>query len=58
MPASPYELVIANGLFFDGRGSPPQVRHLGILDGRVAALSESPLPHGPARASSTPPAAG
>lgn len=47
MPASPYELVISNGLFFDGRGSPPRVRHLGIRDGRVADLSESPLPSGP-----------
>ncbi|MFE8596060.1 N-acyl-D-amino-acid deacylase family protein [Archangium violaceum] len=41
------ELVIANGLFFDGHGSPPRVRHLGIRDGRVTAISESPLPTGP-----------
>jgi N-acyl-D-aspartate/D-glutamate deacylase len=47
MPASPYELVVSNGLFFDGRGSPPRVRHLGIRDGRVADISEAPLPAGP-----------
>jgi N-acyl-D-aspartate/D-glutamate deacylase len=41
------ELIISNGLFFDGRGSPPQVRHVGIRDGRVTAISESPLPSGP-----------
>ncbi|KFA92808.1 N-acyl-D-amino-acid deacylase family protein [Archangium violaceum] len=41
------ELVITNGLFFDGHGSPPRVRHLGIRDGRVTAISESPLPSGP-----------
>ncbi len=45
--SSPYELVIANGLFFDGRGSPPRVRHLGIRQGQVSAVSESPLPAGP-----------
>ncbi|HEX5752356.1 MAG TPA: amidohydrolase family protein [Archangium sp.] len=41
------ELVIANGLFFDGLGTPPRVRHLGIRDGRVTAISEPPLPTGP-----------
>ena len=41
------ELVISNGLFFDGHGTPPRVRHLGIRDGRVTAISESPLPAGP-----------
>jgi N-acyl-D-aspartate/D-glutamate deacylase len=41
------ELVISNGLFFDGRGNAPRVRHVGIRDGRVTAISESPLPAGP-----------
>ena len=53
-----YELIIANGLFFDGRGSPPRVRHLGIRDGLVTTIIESPLLPGPTRASSTPPAGG
>ena len=41
------ELVISNGLFFDGRGGAPRVRHLGIRDGRVTAISAEPLPTGP-----------
>src|SRR3954452_3860343 len=38
-----YDIVVANGLHFDGTGAKPQVRHVGIRDGRVAAVSETPL---------------
>lgn len=38
-----FDLVIENGLWFDGTGAPPAVRHLGIRDGRVAAVSVEPL---------------
>ena len=39
-----YDVVIANGLFFDGTGAPGAVvRHVGIRDGRVAVISETPL---------------
>lgn len=38
-----FDLVIRNGLYFDGTGAPGVVRDLGILDGRLAAVSETPL---------------
>jgi N-acyl-D-aspartate/D-glutamate deacylase len=38
-----YDVVIANGLFFDGTGAEGAPRHLGISDGRVAAISAAPL---------------
>ncbi|MCB1152928.1 amidohydrolase family protein [bacterium] len=38
-----YDIIIKNGRFFDGSGGPSGVRHLGIRDGRVEAISESPL---------------
>ncbi|MFI5290543.1 MAG: amidohydrolase family protein, partial [Polyangia bacterium] len=38
-----YDVVIAGGLWFDGTGAPGRIRSLGILDGRVAAVSEAPL---------------
>lgn len=38
-----YDIVIKNGLFFDGSGAPGLRRHLGIREGRVAAISELPL---------------
>lgn len=41
---APYDVILENGLWFDGLGSAPAVRHLGIRGGRVAALSELPLP--------------
>ncbi len=44
---TPFEVVVENGLFFDGRGSPPAVRQLGVRNGRIAAISETPLPRGP-----------
>jgi N-acyl-D-aspartate/D-glutamate deacylase len=39
-----FDTVIANGLFFDGRGSPPVKRHLGLKDGKVALISEQAIP--------------
>lgn len=41
---SPYQLIIRNGLCFDGTGAPSALRHLGIRDGRVLAVSTEPLP--------------
>ena len=38
-----YDVVLANGLFFDGTGAKGAVRSVGIKDGRVAAVSETPL---------------
>jgi len=44
---SPFDLVVENGLFFDGRGGDPAVRHLGIRAGVVEAISEIPLQRSP-----------
>lgn len=38
-----FDVLINNGLFFDGTGAPGVVRHLGIRDGKVAAISATPL---------------
>jgi N-acyl-D-aspartate/D-glutamate deacylase len=38
-----HDVVIANGLVFDGTGAPGQLRHLGIKDGRVVTSSAAPL---------------
>ena len=38
-----YDVIIRNGLWFDGTGARPQVRSLGIRDGRVAAVSAAAL---------------
>jgi N-acyl-D-aspartate/D-glutamate deacylase len=38
-----YDVIVRNGLWFDGTGAAPQVRTLGIRDGIVAAVSASSL---------------
>ena len=38
-----YDIVINNGLYFDGSGAPGALRHIGIKDGRIDTLSVSPL---------------
>lgn len=38
-----FDVIIRNGLWFDGTGASSAVRDLGIRDGRVAAVSEEPL---------------
>jgi N-acyl-D-aspartate/D-glutamate deacylase len=38
-----YDVIIRNGLWFDGTGRAPQVRTLGIRDGIVADVSAQPL---------------
>ena len=38
------DVIIENGLVFDGLGSPPRACHVGIQGDTVAALSENPLP--------------
>jgi N-acyl-D-aspartate/D-glutamate deacylase len=47
--AVPLDFCIENGLFFDGRGGEPQVRNLGIQNGRVVQISEAPIAHEQAR---------
>ncbi|WP_343599312.1 amidohydrolase family protein [Mycobacterium sp.] len=38
-----YDVILRDGLWFDGTGAPPQVRTLGIRDGVVSAVSAGPL---------------
>src|SRR4051794_38655736 len=38
-----FDTIIKGGRFFDGTGGPSGVRHVGIVDGHVAAVSEAPL---------------
>lgn len=38
-----YDVIIKDGLWFDGTGAAPRVRTLGIRDGVVAAVSATPL---------------
>ena len=38
-----YDVIVRNGLWFDGTGSAPQIRTLGIRDGIVTAVSREPL---------------
>ncbi|MEI5675765.1 MULTISPECIES: N-acyl-D-amino-acid deacylase family protein [unclassified Nocardioides] len=38
-----YDTIIRDGRFFDGSGGPSAVRHVGIRDGKVAAISAEPL---------------
>ncbi|WP_418063804.1 N-acyl-D-amino-acid deacylase family protein [Pimelobacter simplex] len=38
-----YDVIVRDGRWFDGTGAPSALRHLGIRDGRVAAVSAEPL---------------
>lgn len=38
-----FDVIIKNGLFFDGTGASADIRHLGIRDGKIAAVSAGPL---------------
>lgn len=38
-----FDTIVRNGRWFDGTGAPSAVRHLGVRDGRVVAVSEEPL---------------
>jgi N-acyl-D-aspartate/D-glutamate deacylase len=38
-----FDVIIKNGLFFDGTGAPGSIRHLGLRKGKVAAVSAEPL---------------
>lgn len=40
VPGAPFDLVIANGLVFDGTGGAPRVTDVGIRGDRIAALGE------------------
>jgi hypothetical protein len=39
----PYDVIVRDGVWFDGTGAPPQVRTLGIRDGGVAAVTTEQL---------------
>lgn len=38
-----FEAIIKHGTVFDGTGAPGRIAHVGIADGRVAAISDTPL---------------
>ncbi|MHA6494688.1 N-acyl-D-amino-acid deacylase family protein [Pseudomonas borbori] len=38
-----FDVLIKNGLFFDGSGAPGVIRHLGIRDGKLLRISATPL---------------
>jgi N-acyl-D-aspartate/D-glutamate deacylase len=38
-----FDVLIKNGLFFDGTGTPGELRHLGIREGRLVTISLDPL---------------
>ncbi|MGH8530314.1 MAG: N-acyl-D-amino-acid deacylase family protein [Nevskiales bacterium] len=38
-----YDVVIKNGLYFDGTGAPGAIRHIGVRDGRVVEVSNLSL---------------
>ena len=38
-----YDTIIRNGRWFDGTGAPAAIRHLGVRDGHVVAISEEEL---------------
>lgn len=40
----PFDVVIRSGTYFDGTGAPGRVADVGIRDGHVAAVSDTPLP--------------
>jgi len=44
-----FDLVLRNGLVFDGTGSPAVIRHVGVREGRVVAMSATPLDESRAR---------
>jgi N-acyl-D-aspartate/D-glutamate deacylase len=41
-----FDTILEGGLFFDGLGTAPSVKNVGLRDGWVAAISDAPLPHG------------
>ncbi|HVE82008.1 MAG TPA: amidohydrolase family protein [Myxococcales bacterium] len=45
--ADALDVVIRNGLVFDGTGAPPVRRDVGVRGAAVAEISEAPLPAGP-----------
>lgn len=38
-----FDIVIKNGLYFDGTGAAPSRKHVGVSQGRIAAVSDLPL---------------
>jgi len=53
-----YDVIVKDGLWFDGTGRTPQLRNLGIRDGVVATVSAQPLDETGCPTSSTPRASG
>lgn len=42
-----YDVIILNGRYFDGTGAPSRIAHIGISNGVVGTVSETPLTGGP-----------
>ncbi len=42
-----FDIVIENGLYFDGTGAPGRIAHIGITNGRIARVSQQALESGP-----------
>ena len=40
-----YDFIIEGGRYFDGTGAPSAVRNLAIRDGRIAKVTDEPIPH-------------
>ncbi len=40
-----YDILIENGRYFDGTGGPSAIHHLAIRDGRIARVTDTPIPH-------------
>ena len=38
-----YDTIIRNGRWFDGTGAPSAVRHIGVRDGHVVAVSRGEI---------------
>jgi len=47
MSGGPYDIILENGVVFDGRGGPGKKRHVGIRGGRIVDVSDAPLAPGP-----------
>ncbi|SFL11361.1 N-acyl-D-amino-acid deacylase family protein [Rhodanobacter glycinis] len=40
---TPYDVLIRRGTVFDGTGAPPRIADIGVRDGHIVAISETPL---------------
>ena len=47
-PGTRFDTILAGGLFFDGLGTRASIKHVGITDGHISAISDEPLEAGAA----------